>query len=152
MTKNYMADVANMLGVELEEEFTVPNKVATLKISAKDGLMCKFKDNKNWEYCASYLQELLMGDMEIVKLPWKPKNEEGYYYPNVYNLEVFYDFWVGTTTNYAMYNLGMCYRTREEAEAHFTEDYKKLTGKDIQEDYEYINNRWTYRKNNEKEV
>lgn len=42
MAKNYMADVANMLGVELEEEFTVPNKVATLKISAKDGLMCKF--------------------------------------------------------------------------------------------------------------
>ena len=133
MAKNYMADVAKMLGVELEEEFTVPNKAATLKISAKDGLMCKFKDNKNWEYCTLYLQELLMGDMEIVKLPWKPKNKEGYYYPCTYEQEVFYALWVGSTFNYAMYNLGMCYRTREEAEAHFAEDYKKLTGKELEQ-------------------
>lgn len=133
MAKNYMAEVAKMLGVEIGEEFTVPNKVATLKISAKDGLMYKFKDEGEWQSGASDLQDLLIGEVEIVKLPWKPKNKEGYYYPNVYNQEVFYDFWVGTTTNYAMYNLGMCYRTREEAEAHFAEDYKKLTGEELEQ-------------------
>lgn len=133
MAKNYMADVAKMLGVELEEEFTVPNKVATLKISAKDGLMYKFKDEGEWQSGASDLQDLLIGEVEIVKLPWKPKNKEGYYYPCTYEQEVFYALWVGSTFNYAMYNLGMCYRTREEAEAHFAEDYKKLTGEELEQ-------------------
>ena len=133
MAKNYMAEVAKMLGVELEEEFTVPNKVATLKISAKDGLMYKFKDEGEWQSGASDLQDLLIGEVEIVKLPWKPKNKEGYYYPCTYEQEVFYALWVGSTFNYAMYNLGMCYRTREEAEAHFAEDYKKLTGEELEQ-------------------
>ena len=131
MAKNLMADVAKMLGVELEEEFTVPNKVATLKISANNGLMCKFKDNENWEYCALYLQELLMGDMEIVKLPWKPKKDENYYYPNISLKKTSRDVWFDTTFDYAIYNLGVCYKTKEEAEAHFAEDYKKLTGKEL---------------------
>lgn len=126
-----MADVANMLGVELEEEFTVPNKVATLKISAKDGLMCKFKDNKNWEYCALYLQELLMEDMEIVKLPWKPKYDDEHYCVSVPQRCVRKCYWSNITTDYAFYKLGMCYLTYEEAEAHFAEDYKKLTGKEL---------------------
>lgn len=128
MAKNYMADVAEMLGVELEEEFMIPNKAVILKISAKDGLMYKFKDEGEWQSGAS---DLLMGEVEIVKLPWKPKFKEGYYYPCTYEQEVFYALWVGSTLNYAMYNLGMCYRTREEAEAHFAEDYKKLTGKEL---------------------
>ncbi len=133
MAKNLMADVAKMLGVELEEEFTVPNKVATLKISAKDGLMCKFKDNKNWEYCTLYLQELLMGDMEIVKLPWKPKDGNTYYYPNITFKGISCKVWFGTTSDYAIYISGVCYKTREEAEAHLTEDYKKLTGKELEQ-------------------
>ena len=133
MAKNYMAEVAKMLGVEIGEEFTVPNKVATLKISAKDGLMYKFKDEGEWQSGASDLQDLLIGEVEIVKLPWKPKNKEGYYYPCTYEQEVFYALWVGSTFNYAMYNLGMCYRTREEAEAHFAEDYKKLTGEELEQ-------------------
>ena len=134
MAKNYMADVAKMLGVELEEEFTVPNKVATLKISAKDGLMCKFKDNKNWEYCTLYLQELLMGDMEIVKLPWKPKKDENYYYPDVNEKSVGIFDWQDDNFDYAMLALGMCYRTREEAEEHLAEDYKKLTCRELKEE------------------
>ena len=130
---NHMAEVAKMLGVELEEEFAVPNKVATLKISAKDGLMCKFKYNKNWEYCALYLQELLMGDMEIIKLPWKPKDGNTYYCPNITFKEISCKVWFGTTSDYAIYISGVCYKTREEAEAHFAEDYKKLTGKELRE-------------------
>lgn len=133
MTKNLMADVAKMLGVELEEEFTVPNKVATLKISAKDGLMCKFKDNENWEYCALYLQELLMGDMEIVKLPWKPKFGKTYYHPMIREPYIREEVWYDTTFDYALYLLGMCYKTKEEAKAHLADDYKKLTGKELKE-------------------
>ena len=34
MAKNYMAEVAKMLGVEIGEEFTIPNKAVILKISA----------------------------------------------------------------------------------------------------------------------
>lgn len=131
MVKNYITEIAKMLGIELEEEFMVSNKIAIFKISAKNGLMCKFKDDERWEYDALDLQALLLGDLEIVKLPWKPKFKEEYYYPNTYEQRVFFALWTGSTLGYAMYNLGMCYKTREEAEAHFTEDYKKLTGKEL---------------------
>ena len=133
MAKNYMAEVAKMLGVEIGEEFRIRSYDGiligkTFKFT-NDGLT----NNEEHRLSDSCFRRLLIGKYEVVKLPWKPKNEEGYYYPNVYNQEVFYDFWVGTTTNYAMYNLGMCYRTREEAEEHFAEDYKKLTGEELEQ-------------------
>lgn len=134
MAKNYMADVAKILGVELGEEFKIDgDELISGRIFKIDETSLLEKDMGNyWGEPDTRLEELLCGDLKIVKLPWKPKNKEGYYYPCTYEQEVFYALWVGSTFNYAMYNLGMCYRTREEAEAHFTEDYKKLTGKELE--------------------
>lgn len=125
---NHMADVAKMLGVELEEEFTIPDKAVILKITAKDGLMYKLEDNENWGYGASDLQDLLMGKLEIVKLPWKPKCGDLYYYPEVNGKRVQITSFEGYTTDLALIALRMCYRTEEEASECFAEDYKKLTG------------------------
>ena len=79
MTKNYMADVAKMLGVELEEEFKL------------DGIETKYKFTENglyfyapdgWWQCSNVmLPRILRGNVEIVKLPWKPKKGDAYYYP-----------------------------------------------------------------------
>lgn len=133
MAKNYMADVAKMLGVELEEEFMIPDKDVILKITAKDGLIYKVNGKKEWRYNPSDLQDLLMGKYEIVKLPWKPKKWDWYYYPNTFYSKVVIKVCDDMPFDYAMKALGMCYKTQEEAEAHFAEDYKKLTGKELEE-------------------
>lgn len=133
MAKNYMADVAKMLGVELEEEFMIPDKDVILKITAKDGLIYKVNGKKEWRYNPSDLQDLLMGKYEIVKLPWKPKKWDWYYYPNTFYSKVVIKVCDDMPFDYAMKALGMCYLTYEEAEVHFAEDYKKLTGKELGE-------------------
>ena len=133
MAKNYMADVAKMLGVELEEEFMIPDKDVILKITAKDGLIYKVNGKKEWRYNPSDLQDLLMGKYEIVKLPWKPKKWDWYYYPNTFYSKVVIKVCDDMPFDYAMKALGICYLTYEEAEVHFAEDYKKLTGKELGE-------------------
>lgn len=128
MVKNYMADVAKMLGVELEEEFMAANKVAILKISAKDGLMCKFKDNENWQYGSLYLQELLMGDMEIIKLPWKPKYGDKYY-SYVVGWTIMKCTWMNYVSDYTRLKSDIVFRTSQEALNALPQKYKELTGK-----------------------
>lgn len=65
---NYMKQVAQILGVELEEEFLISNT----------GLICKFVDNglimkhipkMTWHYDNSMLRCLLSGKYEVVKKP-----------------------------------------------------------------------------------
>ena len=66
MAENKMAEVAKLLGVELEEEFKI------------EGFRCKYKFTKDglmyWPYLESkwlistFLQELLTGELKIIKL------------------------------------------------------------------------------------
>ena len=130
---NYMAEVAKMLGVEIGEEFKIKQCYGIFKISDTEGLLWKSLGQNERETRPQELRLVIKKAIDIVKLPWKPKNKEGYYYPRTYEQEVFYALWVGSTLDYAMYNLGMCYRTREEAEEHFAEDYKKLTGEELEQ-------------------
>lgn len=80
MSKNLMPQIAEMLGVELGEEF---------KVKGYDGLTYKLTDNglelttvddqKTKWFDPGALNSLLKGKMEIVKLPWKPKMYEEYW-------------------------------------------------------------------------
>lgn len=72
-----MKQVAQMLGVELEEEFLISNT----------GLICKFVDNgllmkhipkMTWHYDNSMLRCLLSGKYEIVKKPILDEVEKRY--------------------------------------------------------------------------
>lgn len=129
MAKNYMAEVAKMLGVELGEEFNLKDcsgeaeSTNRFKITM-DGLH-EFWDN-TWMH-HDWIGDLLIGEYEIVKLPWKPKKGDDYYFPSVADKNVDIYDWRGDNFDYAIKALGMCYRTRKEAEEHFAEDYKKLT-------------------------
>ena len=80
-----------------------------------------------------YLGKMLTGELEYEKLPWEPKEGEIYYYPSVYIVTVKYRDWQNTTFDFTLKALGMVYRTREEAEAHFAEDFERLTGKKLNE-------------------
>lgn len=125
MAKNLIPEIARMLGVEIGEEFKVDRY-------EYDGLTCKFAENmlmsrsdlKGAEWGITYviLSELLAGDAEIVKIPWKPKKGDAYY-----TFEIFRDKWVvrslwwtGAPCNYALLDKDWVFRTKEEAEDALT--------------------------------
>lgn len=125
MAKNLIPEIARMLGVEIGEEFKVDRY-------EYDGLTCKFAENmlmsrsdlKGAEWGITYviLSELLAGDAEIVKIPWKPKKGDAYY-----TFEIFRGKWVvrslwwtGAPCNYALLDKGWVFRTKEEAEDALT--------------------------------
>ncbi len=122
MSKNHMADVAKMLGVELGEEFELKDyEYNPYKIT--DGGLIDWQGD---EWCNA-LTGLLLGEVEIIKKPWKPKEGETYYYitkkGNV--CETFYsDQYINDLFRI---RFGNCFRNREEAEANLDRwvDYLK---------------------------
>lgn len=124
MGKNLMPDVAKLLGVELGEEFIIENKDHKQTfVLAMDGL---HPGNGN------LLSKVLQGLYELKKKPWEPKYKERYYRPNIIYKRVSDVLWRGSALDYALKELGMIYRTREEAQEHFAEDYERLTGKKLE--------------------
>lgn len=67
MAKNKMAEVANLLGVELEEEFKIDGFDRKYKLT-KDGLVYLFDNSQEW-FNSCWLEELLTGEDQIVKIP-----------------------------------------------------------------------------------
>ena len=132
MAKNCMAAVAKMLGVELGEEFIIENKDRKeTVVLAMDGFHVIQPNNVVGPDHGKLLSKVLQGLYEVKKIPWKPKKDERYYIPSVSSQCVQKYFWHEYTLDFAMKALGMIYRTKEEAEAHFAEDYEKLTGKPL---------------------
>ena len=117
MSKNLIPEIAKMLGVELGEEF---------KVVSKDGSerACRLTYGGLRVCGSNYSQRLLMdivyGNVEIVKLPWKPKFGDRYFGFFEFNgkLQICrYDIWRGTIAEEAQYRCGWVFRIREEAEA-----------------------------------
>lgn len=139
MAKNLMSELIKLLGVKFNERFKVRSKgcvnlsIDDYFIDEKDGLM------GGNEYCfckadASVLGKIILGDFEIVKLPWKPKYGEYYYCPIVQSRKVIQSMWLDDTRDCALKLLGMVYRTEEEANEHLAEDYERLTGRKLKND------------------
>lgn len=122
MAKNLIPQIAKMLGVEIGEEFKVDRY-------EYDGLTFKFAENmlmsrsdlKGAEWGITYviLSELLGGDAEIVKIPWKPKKGDVYFtFELLGGKWVVRSFlWGGFPNEYALLDKGWVYRTCEEAQA-----------------------------------
>lgn len=137
MSKNIMPEVLKMLGVEHGEKF---------KLYAEDCGECedvlfafnhgeeliKISPNGCTEYANGKLLDILNGYYEIVKLPWEPKEGERYFYPSISAKRVDCTNWIYCSFDYAMKALGMVYKTLEEAQECFADDYEKLTGKKLE--------------------
>lgn len=120
MSKNLIPEIARMLGVELNEEF---------KIKGYDGLTYKFV---NYGLKLSFqndigitaiptnvaLVNLLNGNDEIVKLPWKPKECEDYYTfgKSFGKWSVLKSHWSNHPFDLALLDKGWIFRTYDEAE------------------------------------
>lgn len=75
---NHMKEIAQMLGVEIEEEFNIEggSKDAKYKFS-KDYLIMEITD-VGWTRASFYLADLLNGKLKIVKLPILNNEEKKY--------------------------------------------------------------------------
>ena len=114
MTKNHMAEVAEMLGVEMGEEFEIEGKNGKYHFEDRglsDGDLCM----------PHTLTKILNGSERIKKLPWRPKDGEIYYCLAMpYTGDMIAQATIfRITSEYDLKNLllGNCYPTKEAAEA-----------------------------------
>ena len=123
MAKNLIPEIARMLGVEIGEEFKIKGRKGAIYKFIVDELLVS-DDDAEKAYIATHapLVGLVKGDIEIVKLPWKPKRGDAYY-----TFEIFRGKWVvrslwwtGAPCTYALLDKGWVFRTKEEAEDALT--------------------------------
>lgn len=121
MAKSLIPEIARMLGVELHEEF---------KIKGYDGLTYKFVDyglqlsSQNDIGITAIptnvaLENLLNGNDEIIKLPWKPKVDETYYSFSYRQKDetwvVTGILWDNDVVDNALFKAGWIFKTEDEA-------------------------------------
>ena len=126
---NYYKKIAEMLGVELEEEFKLKPSCLEkpwncLYRFSKDGLENKYSD-LSWVKCEKgAIDNILTGQTEVIKIPWKPKEGEKYlYYSEPFNQAISHK-WYGGNYDLLLWKVGNCFKTKEEAD---------IKGKEIME-------------------
>ena len=133
MSKNLIPKIAEMLGVELGEEFKLDIRGDDIFQITEGGVwMRKGIDKEEWVEKQFEFVMLCNGDAEVIKLPWKPKEDEAYYTFGV-NVRgvwrvVLKPCWKEKTypVGLALYAKGWIYRTREEAKAALPAVAKEL--------------------------
>lgn len=125
MAKNLIPEIAKMLGVELGEEFKIKGYDPTCWFDLDglhfDGWVAEDEED-------AMLHNLLCGEAEIIKLPWKPKKGDVYF-----TFGLLGDKWVvrslwwgGFPEEYALLSKGWMYRTEKEVQAALPTVAKEL--------------------------
>lgn len=130
MDKNIMSQIAQLLGVELGEEFKV--NIATedeiFRITEIGLELKKLESGSSdtgettlqvWKTIPSSFVKLCTGEAKIVKLPFKPKQGDVYWtFCDSYNLscwKVCKDVWGNTFLDHLRFKSGWVFRTKKEA-------------------------------------
>ena len=116
---NHMAEVANMLGVELGEEFYIREDNSIKCRIYNDGLYVDpVSDNIcTLTHSGEMLYSLLKGDVAIKRKPWKPKRQDMFWYV-AKDGNSYCELWEDTTFNFMLYKAKNCYRSKREAESN----------------------------------
>ena len=119
--KNYMKNIAKMLGVGLGEVFSIKYDEGVYNCYfrfTENGLERSPDGVNNWDSAwTSYYHNLLTGREVIVKY-WKPKIGDEYYIPSfAFYPEIRYKnyVWDGGEIDYFWLTNGLVYKTKEEA-------------------------------------
>ena len=111
---NYWKKVANMLGVELDEQFKVNSEYGVWNSSTFYFSEKGFDAVDDACGAGELLNSILSGKSEIIKLPWKPQNGKQYwYYYSGDGAEC--AIWKESTWDLHSWKIGNCFRTEEEA-------------------------------------
>lgn len=124
MSKNHMTEIAKLFEVELGEPFKLTDDThgdyhRYYQFTDKKGLETSVDGVNWWETAAAVvLRGILMGDIRIVKLPWKPQEGEKYYVPRIairpYDRHYCY-YWDNSGVDIKRYDMGIVCKTPEEA-------------------------------------
>lgn len=123
MAKNLIPEICKMLGVELGEEFKVKGDDELTYTLTDDGLKITFAGGIEISQVStnSAFINLVNGKDEIIKLPWKPKQDETFYTFGIHATETKWVVvsvkWWDNVKNLALYKIGWIYRSQAEAEA-----------------------------------
>ena len=126
---NYYKQIAEMLGLELGQEFVITD----LDGKRKDTITYKFTEDglfskaNNLSVKVTLILDLLLtGKYKAVPKPWKPEKGEAYWhYSKVWGQATFRK-WEGTIDDLCTWKCGSCFRTEEEAETKGKEIMEKL--------------------------
>lgn len=144
---NYMKQVAEMLGVELNEVFEIEdyfygeNDKSTYTYRLTENELQTFvrvftcsggASVERWVRNDTMLRDLLRGDdrYKIVRKPWMPKDGETFWTYYGDDFQVGEGIWEGCASDYARYKSGIVFRTEKEAVAARPRVYKEMTGKE----------------------
>lgn len=114
--KNYMEQVAKILGVELNEEFEVDDHDRLFKFT-EQYLMHSDKYGV-WQIDTDALGEILSGDYKIIKKPWKPHDSDKFFYITISGDIVEKEYVKIIPYDCTLIRMGNCFKTKEEAESH----------------------------------
>lgn len=117
--KNYMKEVAELLGLEFGEEFKVEHSIQGIRNMFPAKITCdgiEVWNGENRPYCKDslLLGELLTGECAIKKLPWKPKYGDKYFHVSESG-DVITSIWDGYYKDRVFYKIGNCYKNKESA-------------------------------------
>lgn len=118
---NYYKQFAEMLGLELEQEFILTDVDGNRKNKytykfTEDGVVYKSPTFTNWSVNSlGTIGSLLNGDVKAVPKPWKPKNGERYWYYSPLSRKTFYLTREDGLDDLLLWKAGNYFRTEEEA-------------------------------------
>ena len=130
--RSHMEEVAKMFGVELRETFKIADDIFGKHPKyyrfAENVCLEASKDGVNWETAdAGVLEDILIGDVRIIKLPWKPQEGDRYYFPCPASIEKWdYSTWSERDVDYYRLNHGFVCKTMERAVAISQEMLKDI--------------------------
>ena len=126
---NYYKKIAEMLGLELEQEFVITD----LDGKRKDTITYKFTEDglfskaNNLSVKVTLILDLLLtGKYKAVPKPWKPKYGEQYWSYSVKSSQACCGMFGEYVKDYSCWKLGNCFRTEEEAKTKGEEIMEKI--------------------------
>lgn len=129
---NYWKQFAEMLGLELEQEFELIDQDSKIKYRdtykvTENGIYYKSGKEDDWlDEPTDTVDGLLSGEYEIVPKPWKPKKGDTCWYYSIGWKRAIFLTWEGETIDSCLWKCGNCFRTEEEARTKGKEIMKRI--------------------------
>ena len=118
---NCMSNIADGLGVTIYEVFRIDTDSDDYYRITKEGLEIDVSESSSnvhdWKPAPDQtLLLLIWGQIDVIKLRWKPGYGEAYFVPNLLSYAQFTPMrWYDTAHNKVEYDKGIVFRTEEEA-------------------------------------